>query len=217
MGRMQKWGFDPWTRVLQTNRALEWQKHSPTGAESKMNTRRHECSPLPFICEHLSSCRSGSDFTMADPLSVTASVVGITTAALQSVQFLAKTIGDIKDVPDIVKSIRADLQAIEPVLRNLNKALQGDDSQIVLSDQIKPAVENYDRACTTFKSLLDHWTRHSKERTFWIDRWRVGLFGQERIRSFKAQLSDYKGTLSVALSTATMYRFSLGTNVRSLN
>lgn len=61
---------------------------------------------------------------MADPLSVIASVVGITTAVLQSVQFLAKTIGDIKDVPDTIKSIRADLQAVEPVLRNLNKALQ---------------------------------------------------------------------------------------------
>jgi hypothetical protein len=155
---------------------------------------------------------------MADPLSVTASVVGITTAALQSVQFLAKTIGDIKDVPDTIKSIRADLQAVELILRNLNKALQGDDSQIVRSDQIKPAVENCDRACTTFKSLLDHWTRHStKEKTFWIDRWRVGLFGQERIRSFKGQLSDCKGTLSVALSTATMYVFYLGANVRSLN
>ena len=45
---------------------------------------------------------------MADPLSVTASVVGITTAALQSVQFLAKTIDTIKDVPDTIKSIRAD-------------------------------------------------------------------------------------------------------------
>jgi hypothetical protein len=146
---------------------------------------------------------------MADLLSVTASVVGITTAALQSVQFLAKTISDIKDVPDTIKSIRADLQAVEPILRNLSKALQGDDSQIAHSDQIKSAVENCDRACTTFKSLLDHWMRHStKENTFWIDRWRVGLFGQERIRSFKGQLSDCKGTLSVALSTGTMHVFS---------
>jgi hypothetical protein len=155
---------------------------------------------------------------MADPLSAIASVVGITIAALQSVQFLAKTIGDIKDVPDTINSIKIDLQAVEPLLRNLNKALQGDDSGIILNNQIKLAVENCDRACTTFKSLLEHWTRHStKEKGFWMDRWRVGLFGQERIRSFKGQLNDCKGTLSVALSTATMCVFSLVTNVRSLN
>lgn len=104
---------------------------------------------------------------MADPLSVTASVVGITTVALQSVQFLAKSIDTIKNVPDTIKSIRADLQAVELVLHHLNKALQGDASQIVLSDQIKPAVEHCNRACTTFQSLLDYWMRHStEEKTF---------------------------------------------------
>ena len=72
---------------------------------------------------------------MADPLSVTASVVGITTAALQSVQCLARTIGDIKDVPDTIKSIRADLQAVEPILRNLNEVLQGDRSLYVVHNK----------------------------------------------------------------------------------
>jgi hypothetical protein len=148
---------------------------------------------------------------MADPLSVAASVVGIATAALQSVQFLSKTIDNVKDVPDAIKSIRVDLQAVEPILRNLHTALQGDDTQIVLSDQIKPAVENCNRACTTFQSLLDHWMRHStEEKTFWMDRWRVGLFGQDRITTFKGQLNDCKGTLSVALSTATVYVSSSG-------
>src|SRR5947208_9673826 len=155
---------------------------------------------------------------MADPLSVTASVVGITTAALQSVQFLAKTIDTIKDVPDTIKSIRADLQAVEPVLHHLNKALQGDASQIVLSDQIKPAVEHCNRACTTFQSLLDHWMRHStEEKTFWMDRWRVGLFGQERIKAFKGKLNDCKGTLNIALSTATIYVFSPSMNMLSVD
>jgi Fungal N-terminal domain of STAND proteins len=145
---------------------------------------------------------------MADPLSIAASVVGIATAALQSVQFLSKTIDNIKDGPDSIKSIRADLQAVEPVLHNLNTALQGDGTLIVLSDQIKPAVENCSRACTTFQSRLNHWMRHStEEKTFWVDRWRVGLFGQDRIKTIKGQLNDCKSTLSVALSTATVYVF----------
>jgi hypothetical protein len=40
---------------------------------------------------------------------------------------------------------------------------------------------------------------------YWVDRWKVGLFGLERIKTFRGQMSDCKGTLIVALSTATMY------------
>ena len=49
-------------------------------------------------------------------LSITASVVGITTAALQSAQFLATTIDNIRDAPGAVKDISADLRAVRPVL-----------------------------------------------------------------------------------------------------
>jgi hypothetical protein len=151
---------------------------------------------------------------MTDPLSVVASVVGITTAALQTVQFLSQTIDNTKDVPDTIKSVRADLQAVEPVLHNLHTALQRDDSQIVLSDQIKPAVENCNRACTAFQSVLAQWMRRSTEdKIFWTNRWRVGLFGQDRIKTFKGQLNDCKGTLSVALSTATVYVSSRGIGI----
>jgi len=93
-------------------------------------------------------------------------------------------------------------------LQNLEKALQGGSSQIILSDQIKRAVKNCDRACVAFQSRLEYWMKHStEEKTFWMDRWRIGLLGQERIRTFKGQLGDYKATLTVALSTATMYAF----------
>jgi hypothetical protein len=141
-----------------------------------------------------------------DPLSITASVVGITTAALQSAQFLAKTIDNVEDAPSLVKDISADLRAVEPVLQSLDRALHSDSSQIILSDQIWLAVENCDRACKAFQSQIEYWMKHSKEdKIFWVYRWKIGLFGQERIRTFKGQLSDCKGTLNIALSTATMF------------
>ena len=40
---------------------------------------------------------------------------------------------------------------------------------------------------------------------FWMDRWKIALFGLEQINTFRGQISAYKGTISVALSTATMY------------
>jgi hypothetical protein len=154
----------------------------------------------------LSHLLYGVSLVVMDPLSITASVVGITTAALQSVQFLAKTIGNVKDAPDTVRSVGTDLQAVEPVLQNLDKALQDGTTQFILSNQIKYAVENCDRACKVFQSQVEHWMKHSTEdKMFWMDRWKIGLFGLERIKTFRGQLSDCKGTLSVALSTATMY------------
>ena len=52
-----------------------------------------------------------------DPVSTIASVLGITTAALQSAQFLIKTIDNVKDAPGTVRDINADLRAVEPVLQ----------------------------------------------------------------------------------------------------
>ena len=141
---------------------------------------------------------------MADRLSVVAPVAGISTAAIQSVQFLSATIDNIKDAPTTIRNIVVDLQAVEPALRNLETACRN-DAHIVLSAEIKSAVENCNEACSDFQTLLTDWMKHSAEdKMFWADRWRVGLFGQERIKVFKGRLSDCKSTLNVARSTATM-------------
>jgi hypothetical protein len=108
---------------------------------------------------------------MADGLSVVASVVGIATAAVQSVQFLSTTIDNIKGAPDIIRNIKLELQAVEPVLYSLETASRSDGAQIVLSAEVKSAVVNCNRACTDFQTLLDRWMKHSgEEKTFWIDR-----------------------------------------------
>jgi hypothetical protein len=143
---------------------------------------------------------------MADPLSITASVIGIATAALQSVQFLVQTIDGVKGVPDVIQNISSDLRAIQPVLQSLLRTVQDGSSQIALSEQIEDAIKNCERACGTFRLQVEHWMERSKQdKMFWIDRWKVGLFGLERIKTFRGQLSDCKSTLSVALSTATVY------------
>jgi hypothetical protein len=141
-----------------------------------------------------------------DPLGIAASVVGITTAALQSAQFLVKTIDNIKDAPGTIKDISADLRAIESVLQDLNVKVQDGSLQIIRSYQIRPAVENCNRACKAFQLQVERWMKHSKEdKIFWISRWKIGLFGPDRIKTFKGQLSDCKSTLNVALTTATLF------------
>ena len=145
---------------------------------------------------------------MTDPLSITASVVAITTAAIGSVKFLHTTIGDIKDVPTALGNIRTDLEAVEPILQVLHTELESEDSQVLLIDDIKGAVENCHSACTTFKKRLDHWMRHAtKNKAFWAewtDRLRVGMFEQGTINVFRGRLNDCKSTLNVTLNTSSV-------------
>ena len=145
---------------------------------------------------------------MIDPLSITASVVGITTAAIGSVKFLHTTIGDVKDVPTALGNIRSDLEAVEPVLQKLRAELESEDSQVLLIDDIKGAVENCNSACSTFKNRLDHWIRHAtKHKAFWAEwnyRVRIGIFEQGTINAFKGRLNDCKNTLIVSLSTSAV-------------
>lgn len=145
---------------------------------------------------------------MADPLSITASVVAITTATIGSVKFLHTTIGDIKDVPTALGNIRSNLGAIEPILQKLFTDLEIEDSQVLLIDDIKGAIENCNSACSTFQESLDHWMRHAtKYKAFWAewtDRVRVGIFEQGTINVFKGRPNDCKSTLIVALSTSSV-------------
>jgi hypothetical protein len=144
---------------------------------------------------------------MADPLSITASAVGITTAALGSIKLLYTTIGDIKNVPTALENIRSDLRAVELVLQKLRTALESQGPQMILFDNIKVAVENFNSACSTFQKTLDHWMRHAtKHKTFWAewtDQVRVGIFEQGTINVLKGRLSDCKSTLAVALNTSS--------------
>ena len=58
--------------------------------------------------------------------------------------------------------------------------------------------------------------RSKEDKMFWVDRWKVGLFGLARVKTFRAQLGDCKGTLSVALMTVTVY-FALSLPQTSLH
>ena len=99
----------------------------------------------------------------------------LATAAIQSVQFLSKTIDNTQAVPNTVKSVESTFEQWSPSSVKLGRATQSDDSRVVLRDEIKPVVESCDRAYTSFQAVLDRWMGHFTEgKTFWTDRWRVG-------------------------------------------
>ncbi len=100
---------------------------------------------------------------MADPLGVSASVVGIATAAIQSVHFIHTTTGDIKDVLTALRRIRSDLQALEGVLQKLFAVVEGGNSETLSTGNIEAAIKDCNSACSKFQQKLVHWTGDGKQ------------------------------------------------------
>jgi Fungal N-terminal domain of STAND proteins len=148
---------------------------------------------------------------MADPLSIAAAVTGITVAAIKSAQKLLQFIEAIQEAPVAIANISEDLQAVDAILRSLNKALQGPQ----LSDELKTSIENgtlqsavqsCQDLCNEFSTALKRWMKHSTEnKTFWLDRATAGYLREHKTNNFRVKLSTYKATINMALNASTLY------------
>ena len=143
---------------------------------------------------------------MADSLSTAASVAGLLGFVIQSIQVLFTSIGNIHGAPEDVQNIRNDLQALVPVLNQLNSATQDHTLELALGNEICDALKNTERVCTKFNESLNRWMEHSTPgKPSQRDRWKIGLFKQERMKTLRGQLVDCKETLNITLQTATLF------------
>ena len=148
---------------------------------------------------------------MSDPLSVTASVVGITAAALHTIHVLVEDIDNVKGAPKAIADIRSDLTTVEGSLTSLHQVL---DDPNALPDSLKTqlgtrnienAVRGCDKACSEFREPLRSWTKHSTgDKMSKRDRLKIGLLKQGKIKAFTQQLASCKATVSMGLDTANL-------------
>ncbi|KAF2806533.1 uncharacterized protein BDZ99DRAFT_449343 [Mytilinidion resinicola] len=146
---------------------------------------------------------------MADPLSVTARVVGITAATLHAIHILIQDIDNIKDAPEAISNITGDPSTVKGILDSLHDALNDAEGlSAPLKAQIgginiENAVRSCQRACTDFQASLKHWMRHSTDdKTDWRDRLTVGHIRLGKIKALTQQLATCKATISMGLDTA---------------
>lgn len=71
---------------------------------------------------------------MADPLSIARSTVGIAGVALQCISILTKDLKAIKDAPQAISDLDAELSAIKTVLQTLRSELSDSPNAIISSD-----------------------------------------------------------------------------------
>lgn len=145
-----------------------------------------------------------------DGVSGVTAVLGLLAPAIEGASKLWDIVNNIKDAPEEIRFIKADLHAAVSVLDRMDSFCRGDDGrQIhgedvgVLSDTIAACRES----CAEFQKLLNRWLRHSKDgKVFWADRLRLALLEKGRIEAFQGRLVKYRTTITTILETDSVLK-----------
>lgn len=144
---------------------------------------------------------------MTDPLTVAASVVGITVPALQGTRLLLDDLQSIIDAPKAIETSKEDLLSVDMALKSL-QAVKGPDWDLLgdtVMEQSKITIITCTKACDIFRADLQRWTRHSDEgRLSWQDRANVGFFKQRRMQAISDQLQTCKIGINSVVGIATL-------------
>lgn len=148
---------------------------------------------------------------MADPLSITASVITVAGLAYSSTKVLYQTISEIHDAPEVFIHLKSDVKTLCETIHSLEQALDKRNADAGLSEpqksnlrEIKPTLTACHNACATFKSKIDKLMRHSTEsHTSVRDRLKL-QFQEKEIAALQARLGSYKSTLAIAIEFSTM-------------
>lgn len=150
---------------------------------------------------------------MADPLSITASVIGVITAACQSCKALSDLIYSFVNAPKNLSNLRGDLNTLRALIESLEQTVSpvSPDAITYLSTEqnscmkeLVPAISSCQTACDDFAQRLSKATSRSPQgRVSLIDRakWQ---FNEKDIIVLRSRLGDCKQTLSVALGVVTL-------------
>ncbi|OBT39258.1 hypothetical protein VE00_10179 [Pseudogymnoascus sp. WSF 3629] len=145
---------------------------------------------------------------MSDPLSITASVVGITVAALHGTRLLLEDLQQLKDAPKTVKRLVEEVHSVNIALA-LVQDVEDREWELLSADLahlLKTTICNCKQACDLFRTDLQRWTRHSEDgQLAWKDRANVGFFKQAQIKSMSEQVSNCRLTINSAVSIANLY------------
>ena len=140
---------------------------------------------------------------MADPLSITASLLAVITAAIQSTKVLRETITRFKDRDKTLGRLQNELCDLVNILDSLTQVVDTEASMLAL---LKGPIERCTQVCSDFAKSMEAFSRKSK--TGFRD-WTKMEFMRGDIHEFIDTISGYKSTISVGLGTLTMFVYCL--------
>jgi hypothetical protein len=150
---------------------------------------------------------------MSDPLSITASVVGIIVPALHVTRLLLEDLQQLKDAPKAVKRLVEDVHSVDTALELL-KGIEEREWDLLGADvakQSKTTISSSTQACNLFRADLKKWTGHSEDgKLAWRDRANVGFFKKDQVKAMSEQLQSCKLAISLIVAVATLWVAPVG-------
>lgn len=145
---------------------------------------------------------------MADPLSISASVLAVITAAVQSAKSLYETVNRYKGRDKTLRRLQDELQDLANILSSL---AQGIDAETSMLELLGGPIDRCRQVCHEFEEAMKAFSGKSK--TGFLD-WAKMEFRRGDINEFIDTIAGYKSTISVGLGTITMlvviYLFTFG-------
>jgi hypothetical protein len=135
---------------------------------------------------------------MADPVSNTASLLAVTTAAVQSTKSLYEAVKRFKDRNKTLRRLENELVDLTNILGSLTQLANAEQSMFIL---LQGPVERCSLVCREFEQSMEVFKK--KTNTGFRD-WTKMEFMRGDINEFIDTIAGYKSTISVALGTITM-------------
>jgi Fungal N-terminal domain of STAND proteins len=146
-----------------------------------------------------------------DPLSITASTLGITQFAISSIVQLNDFINNFADAKEVAQDIASNLEGIQRPLAALEELHISDLATYTAAKMdlektgVVEAVNNCGQACANFTDNLKQWTKHSSGTRFSLrDRFLVGIWNKEKIRTFRMQVQSCQATAQFAIASTQL-------------
>ncbi|KAL5331178.1 hypothetical protein ACEPPN_000707 [Leptodophora sp. 'Broadleaf-Isolate-01'] len=146
-----------------------------------------------------------------DPFSITVGALGITGFATSSIVQLRDFINGLAEAKDVVQDIASNLEGIERPLAALEKLCISDGATSTAAKEdlkkagVVEAVNKCGDACNEFTKNLKKWTKQSSTTKLSLrDRFSVGVWNKEKIRTFRAQVQSCEATVQFAVASTQL-------------
>ncbi|KIW00542.1 uncharacterized protein PV09_07897 [Verruconis gallopava] len=136
---------------------------------------------------------------MTDPLSVSAAILAVITAAAQATKLLHETVESYKGRDKTLKKLDDELNDMIRILDSLAQAKDIDDK---MWDLLKDPVKRCSEVCREFEQAMQAFGKKSKTG---IRDWTRLEFRKGDINDFIDQIASYKSTIAVGLGIITMH------------
>lgn len=138
---------------------------------------------------------------MAEPIGITAGLMGIASFAFQTSKAVYDLVNSIQKAPQTIRDLKSELLALDPVLNSIHQKVTSDASKF---EDIRYPLYQCGMVCVHLRSLIQQCTTHSADGSRSARDWVKMQYKGKTIDRYKGQLASYKATITIVLDLFTL-------------